>query len=130
MIIKEFRCLDCQTLFESSDADPVCPECTKDEPERVFLTAPSIRSPDTSRKDTIVKELASDYGLSNLSNKEGSAAKRPAIQQGAAAPQFASAGHPVMGTLAKLGSGADNFSGVLPSLQRAGNPRNWNKRQA
>lgn len=89
IIIREFRCGDCGHTFESSD--PVetvaCPACSAEEAERVFLTPPSIKSPQTSRKDEIVKDLAQSYGMSDLNNKDGAAAKRPTSPQ---PPQFQS----------------------------------------
>lgn len=124
MIIKEYRCLDCANHFESSDADPVCPTCTAADAERVFLTAPAIRSPQTTTKDSIVKGLAADYGLSDISNKHGAPVKKPGTGNGAA--QFAGGGQ-VMQKLAALGSQSDNFSPVLGSLQAMGGPRSWAK---
>lgn len=130
MIIREFKCNDCETLFESSDADPVCPTCTAEEPERVFLTPPAIRSGDTGRKDKIVKELAADYGMTNLTNKDGQPVKRPSVTEGPTAPQFAPTTNPIMGQLARLGGGSDNFSGLLPAIRDAGRPHQWAKRKA
>lgn len=75
MIIREFKCRDCGALFESAERDPECPSCTGEEPERVFMTAPAIRSPKTSVADRTLKELASDYGLSDMNNKHGQAVK-------------------------------------------------------
>lgn len=127
MIIREWKCGDCGSVFESSDApeEVACPICTAEEPERVFLTAPSVRSPDTSRKDSIVKELAADYGLSNVSNKYGAAVK--GAPSGPSAPQFATGDPKAMQMLGRLGANADGFSSVLPSLQRAGRPHQWAK---
>ena len=103
--------------------DVCCPTCTADEPERVFLTPPAIRSPQTNFKDATVKQLAADYGLSDVSNRNGEAVKKVPSETPA---QFASAANsPVMNKLASMGGGADGFSGVLPTLQRAGGPRNW-----
>lgn len=130
MIIREYRCLDCDSTFETSDADPVCPVCTSDEQERVFLTAPSIRSTDTSRKDTIVKELAADYGLTDVSNRYGEPVKKPRPEQGGAAPQFSAPNPQVTQVLQKMGGAADGFSGVLPALRRAGRPHQWAKVKA
>ena len=111
MIIREFRCGDCGALFESSEKpeDVECPQCTAQEPERVFLTPPAVRSPDTSRKDTIVRELAADFGLSNVSNRHGEAVKRANPQNAA---QFADGASPVIQKLGQLGSQADGFSSV------------------
>lgn len=124
MIIREYKCNDCDTYFESSDADPACPQCSSGERERVFLTAPAVRDGKTSRTDTIMKELASDYGLSDMTNKDGKPVKQ--APTGENAPQFAGQNHKVMGQLAKLGGNADNFSGVGASFAGRG-PRTWNK---
>lgn len=122
IVIREFLCRDCGNTFESSDnpEDIACPVCSAEEPERVFLTAPAIRSGDTSRKDQIVKELAADYGLSNVSNKEGKAVRETS------ASQFTPANPQVTQMLAKLGNNADNASGILPILKRSSNPT-WGK---
>lgn len=129
IIIREFLCHDCGQTFESSDPveEVACPHCSAGEPERVFLTPPAIRSSDTTRKDTIVKELAADYGLSNVSNKYGEAVKR-AKTDTPAPPQFATGTPTGMQMLERAQrAGADNFSGVLPSLQASGRPNQWAK---
>ena len=47
----------------------------------MFLTAPAVRSPNTSKADRTLKELAADYGLSDMSNRDGAAVKRaPAVK--------------------------------------------------
>jgi hypothetical protein len=125
MILKEWKCLDCETFFESSDTDPVCPHCTADEPERAFLTPPGIKSQGTSFKDETVKQLAADYGLSDMSNKDGAPVRK--APSGPAAPQFAAPNPQIAQAHAKLGGNADGFSSVLPALQGAGGPRNWAK---
>lgn len=76
MIIKEYRCLDCGSQFETADSDPACPSCSSDNGERAFYTAPGIKSPKTAVADATVKQLAADYGLSDMSNKDGGAVKR------------------------------------------------------
>lgn len=124
MIIREYRCNDCSTCFESSDDDPVCPQCSSLEQERVFLTAPAIRGEKTTRTDKIVGELAADYGLSDMSNKDGRPVKQ--APTGEHAPQFAGQNHKVMGQLAKLGNNADNFSSVGSVFSGRG-PRTWAK---
>lgn len=128
MIIREFKCLDCTTLFESSDADPVCPQCTSVERERVFLTPPNINSPNTKRRDTILGELAAEHGLSNMSNAGGAAVKKKP-QAGPQAPAFADvSSSPVMGQLARLNGQGDGLSAVLPSIKNRG-PTTWTRRQ-
>lgn len=126
MIIREFRCNDCSTCFESSDADPVCPQCSAEEHERVFLTPPAIRNGNTTKKDTILKELASDYGLSDMSNKDGKAVRQPPA--GGAAPAFGQ-NPQMMQRLQQLGGAGDNFSGAGSMFANKG-PRTWNKVRA
>lgn len=113
IIIREWRCGDCGSTFESSEKpeDVACPQCTAEEPERVFLTAPAIRSKETTFKDATVKQLAADYGLSNVSNKDGAPVKR--APAGPDAPQFAPSGVPVMQVLNSIPANArDGFSAL------------------
>lgn len=100
-----------------------CPHCTSEEAEREFRTAPGYRSPATAFNDKTVRSLAADFNLSDVSNKDGQAVKRPASNTPGQFTQDAS----VMGKLARLGAAGDNASGVLPMLKAAGNPRNWNR---
>jgi hypothetical protein len=127
IIIREWACGDCGTTFESSDApdDVVCPHCAGIEPERVFLTPPGIKSPQTSFKDETVKQLAADYGLSDVSNKNGEPVKKAG--SGEQAAQFATGTPQAQQLLSRLGSNSDGFSSVLPSLQKAGRPTQWAK---
>lgn len=125
MIIKEYKCLDCQSFFESSDADPACPQCSAPEPERAFLTPPGFKSPQTSGKDRDLQALAQDFGLSNMSNRDGAPVKQ--APTGGQAPQFAAQTPQNMQLLQKLGNAGDGFSGVLPALQRAGRPHQWQR---
>lgn len=125
-IIKEFKCLDCGTFFESMDADPVCPNCTATEPERAFLTPPGIKDAKTAIADREQRNLAETYGFSDMSNKEGRAVRSaPAPEQ---APQFASTSDPRMSqVLSKLGANSDSMSAVLPALRKMGGPRTWTR---
>lgn len=124
-IIREFRCNDCGHQFESMELpeDVSCPQCSG-ESEREFRTAPGIKSPDTSFNDKTVKALAQDFGLSNISNKGGQAAKLPVAPTGPA-PTFTN-NQQFMARLAQLGTAADNASQVLPMFAGRG-PRTWNK---
>lgn len=126
-IIREFRCGDCGSIFESMllPEEVDCPKCSAPEPERVFLTAPAIKSPKTSGTDATLKALASDYGLTNMSNRDGAAVRQ--APTGDHAPQFATGQPQAMQVLQKLGGHSDGFSGVLPALQRAGRPNQWRK---
>lgn len=121
MLIKEYRCKDCNTTFESLDADPACPTCTGDS-ERAFLTPPAINSSKTSRADTIQKELAADFGMSNMSNRNGAVKGAPSDS-----PAQFGGNSKIMQNLAGLGAAGDNFSQVMPTVQRMGNPRSWSR---
>lgn len=127
IVIREYRCNDCGCTFESSDPveEVACPTCSAPEAERVFLTPPAIRHSATTFNDVTVKQLANDYGLSDVSNKHGEAMKKAPSGQGA--PQFAGHNPQTAQILQKLGSNADGFSGVLPALQRSGRPHQWRK---
>lgn len=127
IIIREFRCGDCGATFESTlPVDEVaCPTCSAQEAERVFLTPPAVRSPSTGRTDKILGELAQDYGLSNMTNRDGAAVKR--APTGEDAPQFAAPNPQIAQALSKLGNNADGFSSVMPALRSAGGPRAWAK---
>lgn len=127
IIIREFRCGDCNACFESSDPveDVVCPSCSSQEAERAFFTAPAIRSPTTSFNDRTVKQLAADYGLSDVSNKHGQPVRQ--APSGPQAPAFRTGDAQAMQALGKLGGAADGFSQVLPTLQRSGRPHQWSR---
>lgn len=125
-IIKEYRCNDCGTVFESAEQDVVCPACTAEEPERVFLTAPGIKQPQTTRKDEIQRDLAKTYNLADMSNRDGGSV----MQNRKPVPPEAQGqwgGSDVGQALAKLGANADGFSSVLPSLRQMGGPRTWTR---
>jgi hypothetical protein len=125
VIIKEYRCLDCGTAFETADKEPECPVCSSADSERAFFTPPSIRSPSTTVKDEMVKGLAADFGLSDLNNRHGQAVKQ--APSGAAAPQFR--GPEVVQNLNIPTNARDQLSPVLPQLQAMGGPRNWSRKQ-
>lgn len=126
-IIKEYRCLDCETAFETADPDPSCPVCSG-EGERAFFTPPSIRSGSTSVKDEMVKGLAADYGLSNLnSNKHGEAVARRPSPPAEAAPQFM--GPEAVRRMKIPENARDGFSSVLPAIQQMGGPTTWTRKQ-
>lgn len=120
MIIKEWKCLDCETYFESSDDDPQCPQCSKIEPERVFLTPPAVRDAKTTSTDRELKRLAQDFGLSDMNNKHGEAVKKGGTGQ------FTNDSR-VMQAVAGLPPGAqDQFS---PLQSKFSNPRTWTRVQ-
>ena len=122
MIIREFRCRDCDTFFESASREPECPNCTKPEPERVFLTPPAIRSPQTSFNDRTVRQLAADYGLSDVSNRHGEPVRQQSTQN-----QAHFKGPEAVNSIKFHGDARDNFSNVLPVIQNLGGPRNWQR---
>jgi len=121
LIIKEFRCLDCGTTFETADADPECPACVTGEPERAFLTPPGIRSSNTGRADQITRELAADFKMSDMSNRQGQAVKQRASQNAA---EFA--GPQIVQQLNIPNDARDQFSGVANIIQNRG-PTTWQK---
>lgn len=127
IVIREWRCADCGTTGETSGPleEVVCSTCNAQEAERVFLTPPGIKSPKTSTADRELKSLAQDFGMSNMSNRDGAAVK--AAPQGPQAPRFEAGNPQVMQAIQRLGSSADGFSSVLPALQRAGRPTQWRK---
>lgn len=126
-VIREWRCADCGTTGETMGPieEIVCPTCSAQEAERVFLTAPGIKSPQTSSADRNLKALAADFGMSNMSNRDGAAVKQ--APTGANAPQFSAGSPQVTQVLQALGGKSDGFSSVLPSLQRMGRPHQWRK---
>lgn len=123
-IIREFRCNDCGKEFESMQPveEVSCPVCSSEEAEREFRTAPGFKTPDSNFTDKTIRGLAEHHGLSDISNKDGQAVKRP----GANAGQFTS-NPAIMSKLAKMGDAADNASPILPMLRAAGGPRNWSR---
>lgn len=128
MIIREFVCGDCAAKFESSDPveEVVCPVCTSPEAERAFFTPPGIKQPQTARKDEIQRDLATTYGLNNMSNSDGESVMS---RQRREIPDVAKGqwGGEMGQALAKLGKNADGFSPVLPALRQMGGPRTWAK---
>lgn len=58
-------------FFQS--AEPRCPMGCSLVAERAFLTAPGAISKKTSNTDRLLNQLAKDYGLSDMSNKDGTA---------------------------------------------------------
>lgn len=130
-VIREWRCGDCGTNGETMGPldEVVCPTCNAQEAERVFLTPPAIRHDGTRVADRELRNLAQDYGLSNISNKDGGPVRK--APEGPQAPTFSEANPQTMAVLQRLGSqgNADGFSGVLPSLQRSGRPHQWRKTQ-
>ena len=106
--------------------DVVCPVCTASEPEREFRTTPGIKSRDTSFTDSTVKTLAADYGLTDVSNKDGQpVAKRPSVPPQA---QATFTGDQAMfNRLRSMGNAADMATPILPMLRQAGRPHQWAK---
>lgn len=70
-VLKEFLC-KAHGVFETSDASPTCPRgCNSI--ERIFLQPPSVRtSGRTKNIDHTLESLAADFGLTDLSTRNGS----------------------------------------------------------
>ena len=68
-ILKEFRC-KAQGAFEAfvkADQMPKCPNgCSPKFVTREFRTAPAVRGVATGRMDNLQRELAHDFGLSDM----------------------------------------------------------------
>lgn len=76
-ILKEFRCLAHDHPFEclmDTDGIPECPfGCDPKYVAREFRTAPGIRHGGTSATDMLTRQLAADYGMTDMrGDKDGS----------------------------------------------------------
>lgn len=71
-VIKEWKC-PLHGPFEGSH--PICPHfnCESEGITQEFRTAPKVGSDRTRRVDKTLSGLASEYGLSNMSNRDGKA---------------------------------------------------------
>lgn len=69
-IAKEWKCF-AHGFFTSAEGR--CPHGCSIVAERAFLTAPGAISKKTSNTDRLLNQLAKDYGLSDMSNKDGAA---------------------------------------------------------
>lgn len=81
MIIKEWRCKQ-HGDFESSH--PICPAlgCRSKQVERVFLTAPGVKSEFVTRHEAGVKKLAAAYGQTDFRTaKPGESSKKHDLGQ-------------------------------------------------
>lgn len=68
-VIKEWEC-KAHGYFDATEAR--CPHgCPEQFVERVFLTAPAIRSQGTARSDAMLGQLAKDYGMTDIKNTDG-----------------------------------------------------------
>ena len=68
-VLHDYKCPD-HGFFEAMK--PVCPQGCKKGVKMVFLKAPSIRSPRTTKADKTLKQLADDFEMTNMrSAKEG-----------------------------------------------------------
>jgi hypothetical protein len=72
--IREYRCIAHDLEFESSKKNPRCPAgCSTKFVRQEFRSPPSIRSGGTRIMDTMSKQLADDYRMTNMRNdKDGS----------------------------------------------------------
>jgi hypothetical protein len=78
-VIKEY-CCDAHGPFEAQY--PVCPAgCKGSLIKRAFYTAPGVVSERTKGTDKSLRGLASEYGLTNMSNNQGTQAIRQADQK-------------------------------------------------
>lgn len=70
-VLRDWNC-KAHGVFESSDPSPRCPKgCNAVEP--IFLRAPAVRTNGrTKRIDSTLTELAADFGLTDLSTRNGS----------------------------------------------------------
>ena len=65
-VIKEWECA-AHGYFDATEG--VCPHgCPEQFVERVFLTPPGIKSQGTTRSDQTLKNLANDYGMTDIRN--------------------------------------------------------------
>lgn len=81
MVIKEYRCA-AHGYFESGEASPSCPKGGCTTVQQVFLTAPAFRSDKTKRSDANLRQIASDFGLTDMrSAREGEPARIKTKQQ-------------------------------------------------
>lgn len=73
-VLREYRCFAHDLEFESTEANPRCPAgCSRKFVVQEFRTAPSIRSGGTRVADVMQRQLAQDYGLTDMRNdKDGS----------------------------------------------------------
>lgn len=71
---REWRCIGHDLAFESTEDKPLCPAgCSNKFVVQEFRTAPSIRSGGTRVMDTMTRQLASDYNMTDMRNdKDGS----------------------------------------------------------
>lgn len=74
-INKEWRCFGHGT-FESDQEKPLCPFAGCDTVERVFLTPVGLGSARTKNIDNTFSSLAKTYGMTDIDNRGGRAAKR------------------------------------------------------
>lgn len=74
MVIKEYNCPR-HGYFEASH--PICHHmgCESEGIERVFLTPTNIKSDKTKFTDNSLNQIAKNYGLSDMSNRDGKAVK-------------------------------------------------------
>lgn len=67
-VIKEYRCLDCNRIFDSNI--PVCIHCGSTNIERIFTQPFAFKSDKTKSSDNNLEHLTSSYGLTDFSNNE------------------------------------------------------------
>jgi hypothetical protein len=126
-ILKEYVCA-AHGPFEAFE--PECEYgCSPRFVRQEFRTAPGYKSERTSNSDKTIDSLAKDYGMTNMSNRDGESVMqrmrrepqtRPTWGQVAhAAPGFSNGGKPLTFNPASMGVQAENVLGsVQPMLSK------------
>lgn len=71
-VLREFRCFAHDLAFESVEENPRCPSgCSNKFVVQEFRTPVGIRSSGTRVMDEMGKQLADDYGLTDMRNTDG-----------------------------------------------------------
>jgi hypothetical protein len=71
-VLREWRCWAHDLAFEATDDHPHCPAgCSPKFVVQEFRTPPGIRSGGTRVLDGMARQLAADYGMTDMSNRDG-----------------------------------------------------------
>jgi hypothetical protein len=68
LVIKEYRCSDCNRIFDSGI--PSCIHCGSTSVQRIYVTPFGFKSDKTKFSDDNLEHLASSYKLGDFSNNE------------------------------------------------------------
>ena len=104
-VIKEYKCLDCTRIFDSSI--PSCVHCGSENIQRIFVTPFSFKSDKTKFSDDNLEHLTSSYKLSDFSNNEST--KHEPDRSGNWADL---SGSDVKGLLPQVAGGSVNVAGI------------------